>query len=230
MTAGGTGGGAAPATPRRGATVWERRLRHGTRWIARHWLAFLSAGMAVFVALPVAAPILAAAGHADLSGAIYFVYRAACHQLPHHSWFLFGRQWTYTWAEVQPHTGVPADREILAFHHPIRDAELGYQLAICERDMGIWVAMLATTVVLALRRRPLPGPLPIRWYALALIPMGIDGFTQLLGWRTSTPLLRSVTGAVFGAATALLIVPYLDQGFRDLRATLDRADDVIASG
>ncbi len=210
---------------RRGpATGWERRLNRGARWITRRWLALLCAGLAVYVALPVLAPILAATGHARLSGWIYLLFRAACHQLPHHSWFLFGRQWTYTWAEVQPYTTAPLDREILAFHQPIRDAGLGYQLAICERDLGIWVAMLAMTLILALRRRPMPDPLPLRWYAAALIPLGLDGITQLFGWRTSTPLLRTATGALFGAATALLIIPYLDLGFRDVRAALDQAD------
>ena len=47
--------------------------------------------------------------------------------------------------------------------------------------------------------------------------MAIDGFTQLFGWRESTPELRTLTGALFGLASVWLIYPRIDAMFeRDL--------------
>jgi len=192
--------------------------------LARHWLGVLLAGLGIFVTLPIAAPVLAYNGHDRAAGAIYFAYRITCHQLPHHSWFLFGPKQAYSWPEVQPYTGVDLDTPLRAYHSPLGDPALGYQIAFCQRDVAIWWSLLLTTMVLAvlIRRRARP-PLPLRHYAIALIPIGVDGVTQLVGWRTSTPLLRTVTGALFGAATALLVIPYLDLGFRDVLALSEQA-------
>lgn len=197
--------------------------------IARHWLVLFCLVLAAYIVLPVLAPILAAAGYDRASGVIYFCYRATCHQLPDHSWFLFGRQWAYAWADVQPFTGVDFDHPIMAFHHPIRNAEIGYQIAICQRDLAIWTAMLVTSAILAVRRN-VPAPLSAKLYVIALLPIGIDGVTQLFGWRSSTPLLRTATGALFGAATALLLVPHLDVGFRDVVASLGRVGRMRDAG
>lgn len=185
--------------------------------IARRWLGLFLLGLGVFVALPLAAPVLAARGQGQAAGAIYLAYRLTCHQLPHHSWFLFGPQHAYEWEAVQPYTGLPPDQPLRSFHHPLTDPAIGYQMAYCQRDTAIWGALFLTALALALlRRRRTLAPLPIKWYLLALVPMALDGITQLLGLRTSTPLLRSLTGGIFGAATALLVLPHLDAGFREV--------------
>jgi len=66
-----------------------------------------------------------------------------------------------------------------------------------------------------LRRRRRFRPLPLRIYGLCLVPAAVDGIAQLLGIRDSTPLLRSLTGAIFGAGSAWLILTYLDAELRD---------------
>ncbi len=49
--------------------------------------------------------------------------------------------------------------------------------------------------------------------------MAVDGFTQLVGWRESTVELRTLTGALFGAASVWLIYPRVDAVLeRDLGA------------
>jgi len=214
---------AGPPTARR-AGRFERAFNTFLVWLLGHWVALFTLGLAVFVALPVAAPVLAANGYERAATVIYVSYRVTCHQLPHHSWFLFGPKASYTWEEVQPYTGLDPDQALLAFHHPVRDPALGYQLAFCERDTAIWVSLLLTVLALGVARRRRPGaPLPLKLYALALVPIGVDGVTQLVGWRASTPLLRTVTGAIFGMATALLAVPHLDLAARDVRALALRA-------
>lgn len=192
------------------------------RWIAfvaRSWAGIYLIGLGGFLALPIAAPILAMRGHERAAAWIYSAYRLSCHQLPHHSWFLGGLRGHYAWSELQPATGLALDAASLAFHHPITDPILGYQLAFCQRDLAIWSALfLASFGLLLLRRRRSVAALNLRWYLLALAPMAVDGLTQLVGLRESTPLLRSVTGAIFGIATAWLVVPLLDEGFREIQA------------
>jgi uncharacterized membrane protein len=187
--------------------------------VTRSWAGIYLLALGSFLALPIAAPILAMRGQDRAAGWIYAAYRLTCHQLPHHSWFLGGARWQYTWSEVQPATGLALDAASLAFHHPIRDSVLGYQLAFCQRDLAIWSALFFTSLLLlTLRKRRRISALRLRWYLLALVPMAVDGLSQLVGLRESTPLLRSITGAIFGAATAWLVVPLLEEGFQEMEA------------
>jgi uncharacterized membrane protein len=207
VTDAGEAGDAAVASP--GAVT--RGLMGLNGWLGRHWVALLALASGVFIALPLAAPILAMTGHDRAAGAIYFTYRMTCHQLPQRSWFVGGPKPTYTWPEVQPYVADPAAGPLMAFHHPLGNAALGYQLAFCERDTAIYLAVFATCLAYGfLRRRRTFRPMPIRLYVLFLLPAAIDGITQLTGLRESTPLLRTVTGALFGAGSAWLILTYLD--------------------
>ena len=191
--------------------------------VARWWLAIWLLASGLFISLPYAAPLLARAGWRRAAGWIYTLYLPTCHQLPHHSWFLFGRRAHYDWPSVQPFTGAPLDAPLTAFHSPVRVAEIGYQAAICQRDTAIWGAVFAASLAYAwLRRRrlrtgPAPPGLPLRLYLLALLPIGVDGLTGLVGLRESTPLLRTLTGGLFGAATAWFALPQLDAGFAEWR-------------
>ena len=70
------------------------------RFVAIHWLALTNLALGVFVGLPLLAPILLASGSPLLEtvgGAIFFAYRATCHQLPERSFFIFGEQ--VAWCE-----------------------------------------------------------------------------------------------------------------------------------
>jgi uncharacterized membrane protein len=188
--------------------------------ILRYWKRIYLLGLTVFVALPLLAPVLAMRGETRWSGAIYSVYRLTCHQLPHHSFFLGGEQRAYSWAEVQPHTEFGIDEAPFAFHHPLRAPDIGYQLAFCQRDTAIWLSLWLASMFLVMRARRAPlRPIRMRTYFLLLVPIAVDGLTQLVGLRESTPFLRSITGAVFGVATALLVVPLLDEGMREALMT-----------
>ena len=201
----------------------DRWVGAATAALARHWLWAVGLAIAIFVGLPVAAPVLAQHGYGQAAGWIYLVYRIACHQLPQRSFFIGGKALTYDWPTVQPYTGLPLDNPYLAFHHPLGNPVLGYQLALCERDMAIWLALLATAMWYGWYRarrerggRGLTAPLPFQLYALAMVPIALDGLTQLVGWRESTPLLRVVTGGLFGMATGLLVLPHLELAFREM--------------
>ncbi|RKZ27767.1 DUF2085 domain-containing protein [bacterium] len=84
----------------------------------------------------------------------------------------------------------------------------GHQFAVCARCTGIWTSLMffgyIATILLFLKKL---RPLNLIWFAVALIPLAIDGATQLTGFRESTNLLRSITGSITGAAIIWFTYP-----------------------
>ena len=84
----------------------------------------------------------------------------------------------------------------------------GRQMAVCSRCFGIYFGSFAGAVsapVLFLKKKARPPGLRI--VLVALLPLAIDGVTQLLGLRTSTNMLRLATGAVFGCVFTVYLLP-----------------------
>jgi uncharacterized membrane protein len=96
--------------------------------------------------------------------------------------------------------------EMYAF---IGSPELGYKVAFCERDVAIYLSVLLGGLAYARFRDRVP-PLGLVGYSLLILPMAVDGLTQLFGWRESTVELRTLTGALFGLASVWLIYPRVD--------------------
>jgi uncharacterized membrane protein len=108
--------------------------------------------------------------------------------------------------------------------------QLGYKVALCQRDLAIYASLLLFGLVFALTGRKLK-PLPwIAWIILALGPMGLDGMSQLvsqmdfpsLNWfamRESTPFLRVLTGAMFGWFTAWFGLPSIEEIINEKKST-----------
>lgn len=93
----------------------------------------------------------------------------------------------------------------------------GQQMAMCQRDLAIYGSMGIAGLVFGLSRSRW-SPLPWRWYLLSLLPIGVDGLTQLLGFRESSWGLRLLTGTLFGGATVWLAYPYLERFAADILA------------
>lgn len=186
---------------------------------ARHWLLFVNLVVSVFIGLPVLAPVLMHLGSTNAANLIYVAYRFSCHQLPQRSFFVFGPDAV----NVYP-LGV-----ILAQELPpniadfVGNATLGYKIAVCQRDVAIYGAMLLFGLVYGLARRWWDvEPLSLRAYvALGMVPLGIDGVTQIFGLRESTWELRLVTGVLFGVCTCWLAYPYLEQGMNEVKEQLE---------
>jgi uncharacterized membrane protein len=195
---------------------WDKRLERtvlrGAALATRHWLALVNAALVVFVTLPLLAPLLMAQGYTGPARAIYTVYRMTCHQEPARSYFLGGPRFTYGTAELEAMTPL---RPLAVY---TGSAQVGYKVAYCERDLASYTMMLVTGLTFALVRRRLPR-LPLRLYVVLLLPIAVDGLTQLAGLRESTWLLRTITGGLFGMATAWLLLPELDKAL--LQASLD---------
>jgi len=91
----------------------------------------------------------------------------------------------------------------------------GQQMAYCERDTAIYLAVFLAGLLFGVWRGRLPR-LSFKAYLIFITPMAVDGFTQLFGWRESNWQLRTVTGALFGAASVWLTYPYLQQAVDEL--------------
>jgi uncharacterized membrane protein len=178
--------------------------------LAKHWLFGANLAWGLYVGLPILAPILMLTGHIWLGNLIHTAYKVACHQIPWRSFFIGGPKMVYTYDELRTLVG-PA----LTLRY-IGDATIGYKVAICQRDVATYGIIFLAGLVFGLVRLRLK-PLPIWAFVLSLVPMGMDGITQLFGLRESNWQLRIITGALFGLASVWLAYPYLEEGMRDIR-------------
>lgn len=88
----------------------------------------------------------------------------------------------------------------------------GYQTCLCSRCLAIYSSILLAGVVLALvRHHRLVRSIPWYVWLLAMVPMALDGFTQLFGLRESNLVLRLFTGGLFGVATAWFLLPQIEK-------------------
>jgi uncharacterized membrane protein len=185
-------------------------------WIARHWLAIFNTAWGLYVLLPFLAPVLMQVGLTAPARIIYGVYSFTCHQLPDHSYFLFGESHVPLGPELEAAGSPPAD-DLFLFRRFIGNEQVGYKVALCERDIAIYASVFVAGLIFAVvRRRRRVRPLSLKLYVLFLIPIAIDGVSQLVGLRESNWWLRTVTGALFGAASVWLAYPYVEDAMRDV--------------
>ena len=208
-------------------------------WFSRHYLALINVILALYVFLPILAPIMLKLGYTDSANTIYKLYRPLCHQLAYRSFFLFGEQAYYP-LDVPPNSdsltyqqvsGNPGEDMRLASEF-IGNERVGYKIALCQRDVAIYGSLLLFGIVFALTQRKLK-PLPWwLWVLLAIGPLGLDGVWQLvssmqisfLSWlplHESTPFLRVATGAAFGWFTAWFGYPTIEESVLDERIRLE---------
>ncbi len=182
------------------------------RWGVRHWLTVVNAALFAYVALPVVAPIFMAMGWESAGRAIYFAYRPFCHQLAERSFFLFGPKAIYSLGDLQD-LGLPTDMSLnglWARRVFIGNPMVGYKMAFCERDLALYGSLLVGGLLFALVRKRV-CPLPWKVYLLFLLPIALDGGTQLVRLRESSWTLRLVTGVITGLATVWAFYPRVDQ-------------------
>lgn len=192
--------------------------------IGRHWLMLACAAILLFVGIPFLAPVFMAAGLEGPARLIYLVYRPTCHQLPDRSIFFFGHEHVYDVEELERAGAIPSglntfERMMLRFPG---NEDLGYKVAICERDLGIYAGLLIGLISFALldkwlRRRGKRFPtMPFWVYALTVVPIAVDGLSQLVGLRESNYVLRLATGMLFGIASAWLFAPYVQSAMESV--------------
>jgi uncharacterized membrane protein len=198
-------------------------------WIARHWLALFNTAWGLYVILPFVAPLLMQAGFVTPARLIYGVYSFTCHQLPDHSYFLFSPTPVPQAQELMA-AGAPDEANLFFFRSFIGNPQIGYKVALCERDIAIYGSVFLAGLAFALirRRGKLRAP-SLKVYLLFLIPIAVDGLTQLVGWRESNWWLRTVTGAIFGVASVWLAYPYVEDAMQEVIETESRPRPAAAS-
>jgi uncharacterized membrane protein len=246
-----------------GGESYEARVRRGLQmsgsdrfyyWLSRHYLALLNLFLLLYVGLPFMAPTLMKAGATGAARAIYVMYSPLCHQFGFRSWFLFGEQAYYpaasagipgvqTFEGATGITGVsdPSSYSRLLARQFTGNETLGYKVALCERDVAIYGAMLLFGLLYGLSGRRLPPLHWALWMLLGFVPIGLDGFSQLfsqfnftwlasvLPYRESTPFLRTLTGFLFGFTTAWFAFPYMEESMRETRQIFTRKFAILSA-
>ena len=232
---------------------FQQRLRKGETiarsdrvyfWIARHYLAVINLIVFIYVGLPFLAPALMKIGAEVPAKIIYTIYSPLCHQFAFRSFFLFGEQPYYPLKEAGM-VGVKTLEQVTGFQNLadpfsvtridarqfIGNATLGYKVAVCERCVAIYAAIVLFGLIYGATKRRLPSLNWILWFLIGIVPIAIDGFYQLfsqfnfswlsfLPYYESTPFMRVLTGGLFGFMTAWFAFPALEESMKDTREIL----------
>lgn len=205
-------------------------------WLSRHYLALFNLFVLFYLGLPVLAPVLMKANIPGPARLIYRVYSMACHQLAFRSFFLFGEQLVYPRSAAEVTGLIPFSQAtglsendttsaLFAARQFVGDDQIGYKIALCERDVAIYAAILLFGLIYAATGRRLPALPWYLWILLGLVPIGVDGLSQLISqppfnflvYRESTPLMRTLTGALFGFMTAWFGYPMVEVTMAETR-------------
>jgi uncharacterized membrane protein len=202
-----------------------------SRYFKRFYIIIFLIVFLLYSLIPFMAPVLMHYGFEIPAKIIYWGYHFLCHQLPYRSFFLYGEQSFYPLA----YAGM--DDSIVTFEAAVSSTEsnlsdikyfignetMGYKIAICQRDLAIYLAIALFCIIFFLTNYRLPRIHWLIWIVLGIIPMALDGLSQMisgmfptfLSVRESTPFLRVITGSAFGFFTAWFLFPYLEKTLRN---------------
>ncbi len=229
------------------------RLNRWMLGLTRHWMRVALVIIFFYVGLPFAAPTLMRFGLTGPANVLYAAYSPLCHQFAFRSWFLFGEQPAYPRQQanvpgLSPYESFSSDlnagrsdtdfvrlsawtADLLNLSRGfVGNPQMGYKVALCERDVAIYGALFLAGLIYTIpyiRNRLRPVPLWL-YFILGVLPIGIDGFSQLLSeppfnlWpmRETSPFFRTLTGALFGLMNAWLAFPYLEESMRQTAAEI----------
>ncbi|MCD6356608.1 MAG: DUF2085 domain-containing protein [Anaerolineaceae bacterium] len=186
----------------------------------------------VYLILALLAPILMKAGYYKYGKFLYRLYSNLCHQFAHRSWFLFGEQAYYPAdplkgndiLTIQGAFGVKATDET-ASREIIGNEKSGYKIAICQRDIAIYGMMFVFALIFTCTGKKI-NKIPFwLWFIFGVLPIGLDGTLQLLSTMNksapliisyeSNPIMRTITGAMFGLFTGWYLYPAIEETFLD---------------
>jgi uncharacterized membrane protein len=222
------------ATAYRGALTWTKPDAFSF-WLSNKYLLIMNLVVLLYVGLPFLAPAFMRVGAELPAAAIYRVYGLTCHQLGFRSWFLFGEQVVYPRAAAGEEglvsfgqaSGID-EEDLMASRAFTGNQQMGFKVALCERDVSIYAAIALFGLLFAVTRRQIPGLPWYLWVLVGIVPVGIDGISQLISqppfelipYRESTTGLRVMTGALFGLATAWFAYPMVEETMAETRRVL----------
>lgn len=212
-----------------------------TYWFSRHYVAVLNFFVIIYLGLPVLAPVLMKAGIQAPANLIYRGYGLVCHQLSFRSFFIFGEQFVYpreaagvagvmSYAQATGLSEANTAENLFQARNFTGNEIIGYKIALCERDMAIYFGILVFGLLFALTKRQIPKLPWYLWLLLGILPIALDGLSQLLSqppldflpYRESTPFLRTLTGFLFGFTTAWFGYPLVEETMAESRQMMSR--------
>lgn len=219
-------------------------------WFSKHYLAIFTIFLLIYLGMPFLAPVFKKVDWNGPAEVIYKAYSPLCHQWAFRSLFLFGEQPFYPHATAKV-SGILTFEEVSGVtdqNDPSREQArlfegnslLGYKVAFCERDVAIWGAMALFALIYAITGRRLPKMHWLIWIIVGVIPIGLDGFSQLfsqipsvfiqsfLPYRESTPFMRTLTGFLFGFSTAWFMFPLIEETMVDTRRMLSKKFAILS--
>jgi len=152
-------------------------------------------------------PIAALNGDEELAYGFYSFHSGFCHQILNRSYCIFSDG---TVGDCITDNTVVGERFALTGrpHYVEIDGLKGWELGVCSRDVAIYLGILIGAVVYPFFRKLDDTRVPPAiFYVIALIPIALDGGTQIIGWRESTNFLRLVTGFIAGFPIAFYLMP-----------------------
>ena len=221
---------------------YQKRMERGrnltgtdkfTLWFSKYYMLIINFILLMYVGLPFLAPVLMKADFDPAANIIYQIYRPLCHQLGFRSMFLFGEQLYYprelaqldgylTYEDIRGEQVI----DVLEARKFVGDDVLGYKVALCERCIAIYGSMLFFGLIFAIFRKKIKSLHWLIWITLGLIPIGLDGVSQLPSFaaeilpvwipiRESIPVFRFITGSLFGITTAWYLYPMIEEAMQE---------------
>ncbi len=225
-------------------------------WFSGKYMLVFSLILLFYIGVPVLAPTLMKVGATMPATILYKMYSPLCHQFGFRSFFVFGEQPYYPLTESGvagegtdlidfetasgiPNLADPTSPTRWDARRYVGDEKVGYKMALCERDMAIYGAMLLFALIFwatGYRIKPLHWSI---WLIIGVGFIGLDGFSQLISqfeipilsellpYRESTPFLRTFTGFLFGFTTAWFGFPYIEESMKETRQIYIKKSAVI---
>ncbi|MCS7109176.1 MAG: DUF2085 domain-containing protein [Candidatus Micrarchaeota archaeon] len=89
-----------------------------------------------------------------------------------------------------------------------------YQFPVCVRDFAFYLAMMAGGFLILLLKKENESKIPnLIFLFIFILPLAVDGITQLLGLRESNNQLRIITGFLAGIIVPFYLIPIMNRVF-----------------
>lgn len=202
-------------------------MKHPWCWVYRNYIFLTIILILVYLTGAFLAPIFQFSGFQRPADLLYRFYSSTCHQFAFRSWFLYGKQPFYALEragiqnfDTYEQISGKSPKDLDTARHFTGNTKSGYKVALCQRDVAIFSGLIFAALGFSIWKRkwqPIPVFMSI---VIGVLPIFIDGISQLggnafalftfLSPRESYPVMRTLTGLLFGITTGLYLFPKME--------------------